>query len=92
MWLALRQDTAGDYVFATGQLHAVQDIVELAFGVAGLDWRAHLQREERFMRPAEPTRLAGNAAKARDTLGWEPKTPFSDLIREMTEAELKRLA
>jgi len=92
MWLTLRQDTADDYVLATGQLHTVQDIVELAFGVVGLDWRDHLQRDKRFMRPAEPTRLVGNAAKARDILGWEPKTSFADLIREMTEAELNRLA
>ncbi len=92
MWLTLRQDTADDYVLATGQLHTVQDIVELAFGVVGLDWRDHLQRDERFMRPTEPTRLVGNAAKARDILGWEPKTSFADLIREMTEAELNRLA
>ena len=88
----MRQDTADDYVLATGQLHTVQDIVELAFGVVGLDWRDHLQRDERFMRPTEPTRLVGNAAKARDILGWEPKTSFADLIREMTEAELNRLA
>jgi len=92
MWLTLRQDTADDYVLATGQLHTVQDIVELAFGVVGLDWRDHLQRDERFMRPTEPTRLVGNATKARDILGWEPKTSFADLIREMTETELNRLA
>lgn len=90
MWRTLQQDTAGDYVFATGKLHAVQDIVELAFGVVGLNWQEHLQRDERFMRPAEPTRLVGNAAKARTTLGWEPQKSFSDLIREMTEAELAR--
>jgi len=90
IWRTLQQDTAGDYVFATGKLHAVQDIVELAFDVVGLNWREHLQRDERFMRPAEPTRLVGNAAKARTTLGWEPQKIFSDLIREMTEAELAR--
>jgi len=92
MWLALQHATADDYVFATGQLHSVQDVVEAAFGVVGLDWRKHVKQDDRFLRPAEPLHLVGNAAKARRVLRWEPQTTFAELIKEMTRAELEALA
>ena len=88
MWLALQHGTPDDYVFATGQLHSVQDVVETAFAAAQLDWRRHVKLEPRLLRPAEPHRLVGNAAKARRVLGWEPKTTFAELITAMTQAEL----
>ena len=92
MWLALQHGTPDDYVFATGQLHSVQDVVETAFAAAQLDWRRHVKLEPRLLRPAEPHRLVGNAAKARRVLGWEPKTTFAELITAMTQAELALLA
>jgi GDPmannose 4,6-dehydratase len=92
MWLALQMDQPGDFVFATGQLHSVQDVVEQAFGAVELDWRQHLRTDPRFLRPTEPQRLVGNAAKAKRVLGWEPQTTFVELIREMTRAELSALA
>jgi GDPmannose 4,6-dehydratase len=91
MWLALQHDTAADYIFATGKLHTVQDIVDLAFGTVGLNAAEYIKRDERFMRPAEPLHLVGNPARAKEQLGWEAKTTFEELIREMTEAELKAL-
>jgi len=92
MWLALQHATADDYVFATGQLHSVQDVVEAAFAVVELDWRKHVKQDARFLRPAEPLHLVGNAAKARRILRWEPQTTFTELIAEMTRAELAALA
>ena len=92
MWLALQQSTAEDFVFATGQLHRVQDVVEQAFAAVQLDWRFYLKQDPRFLRPAEPLHLVGNAAKARRLLNWEPQTQFAQLIREMTEAEVEALA
>lgn len=91
MWLVLQQEQAEDYVFATGKLHSVQDIVELAFETVGLDWRRHLKSDPRFLRPAEPVGLVGDATKAREQLGWEPTTSFKELIREMTRIELDQL-
>ncbi len=88
MWLTLQQATPEDFVFATGQLHTVQDVVETAFAVVQLNWRDHLKQDQRFMRPAEPLRLVGNPAKAKRLLQWEPTTTFRQLITEMTEAEL----
>lgn len=92
MWLGLQRDEPEDFVFATGQLHSVQDVVERAFGAVGLDWRRHVQQDPRFIRPVEPQRLVGNAQKARRVLNWEPEVSFDQLITEMTEAELRELS
>jgi GDPmannose 4,6-dehydratase len=92
MWLTLQHAMPDDYVFATGQLHSVQDVVEAAFAVVELDWRKHVKQDARFLRPAEPMHLVGNAAKARSVLNWEPQTTFAELITEMTRAELAALA
>jgi GDPmannose 4,6-dehydratase len=91
-WLALRHPVAEDFVFATGILHKVSDIAEISFGFAGLDWRSHIRQDPRFIRPAEPLRLVGNAAKARSLLGWAPSVTFEEMIREMTQCELDALA
>lgn len=88
MRLMLRHDPPADYVLATGQLHTVRDVLDIAFGVVGLDWRHYVKSDPRLLRPAEPGRLVGNAAKAQRDLGWWPATSFEDLIREMTEAEV----
>ena len=92
MWLTLQHDTPQDFVFATGVLHSVQDIVEQAFQAAGLDWKSYVRQDERFMRHTEPHRLVGNPAKARKLLQWQPKTTFEALIREMTLAEYADLS
>jgi GDPmannose 4,6-dehydratase len=92
MWLILQQETADDFVLATGTLHSVQDVVETAFAVVELEWKKFVKHDARFMRPAEPLRLTGNSAKAKKVLKWEPKISFEELIKEMTDAELKRLS
>ena len=90
MWLMLQQDTADDYVVATGESHSVQRLVELAFGHAGLDWREHVKFDQRFMRPAEVDHLIGNPAKARRVLGWEPEVGFDQLVGMMVDADIAR--
>ena len=92
MWLTLQHGTAEDFVFATGVLHSVQDIVEHAFAAVVLDWKSHVRKDERFMRLAEPQRLVGNPAKALKVLQWKSETAFEALIREMTLAEMKELS
>ncbi len=88
MWLALQHGTAEDFVFATGQLHSVQEIIETAFGIAGLDWRQFVRNDPKFLRAADPRRLVGNAAKAKKLLQWQPEISFEKIISEMTQAEL----
>jgi GDPmannose 4,6-dehydratase len=88
MWLSLQQEVPRDYVFASGVLHSVQDIVEIAFASVGLEWRQYLRQDPRFLRPAEPSNLVGNASRAHTLLGWKPEIGFEQLIAEMTRAEL----
>jgi GDPmannose 4,6-dehydratase len=88
MWLALQHGTAEDFVFATGKLHRVQDIVELAFKAVGLDWRKFVRQEKQFLRPADPRQVVGNAAKAKQILGWQPEISFEQTIAEMAQAEI----
>lgn len=92
MWRMLQQPVPTDYVLATGKLHSVQEIVELAFGTVKLDWKKHLVSDPRFLRPAEPHRLVGNPGKARRELDWQPSRTFQQLIADMTHAELERLS
>jgi GDPmannose 4,6-dehydratase len=89
MWLALQHGTPEDFVFATGKLHRVQDIVELAFKAAGLDWQKFVRQEKQFFRPADPRQVVGSAAKAKNLLGWQPEISFEQTIAEMVAAELK---
>ncbi|MCF8002805.1 MAG: GDP-mannose 4,6-dehydratase [Chromatiaceae bacterium] len=91
MWLALRHDTPGDYVFATGKLHSVQDVLEQAFAAVELDWRDYVESDPALLRPAEPARLVGDASKAWETLGWQPEIKFEELISEMTLSDLRKI-
>jgi GDPmannose 4,6-dehydratase len=89
MWMALNHSQPDDFIFATGRLHSVQDVVEAAFGELQLDWKQFVFRDPRMTRPAEPSRLVGNANKANALLGWSAKTQFKELIALMTKAELE---
>jgi len=91
MWLMLQPPTADDYVLATGCLHAVREVVEVAFGAVGLDWRSWVRYDARFRRRLEPCGLVGDAAKARRLLGWQPERSFAQLIEEMTAEEMRLL-
>jgi len=85
MWLMLQQAAPDDYVVATGKSHTVREFVELAFAEAGLDWRAHVETDERYLRPTEADALEGDPAKARELLGWTPRVGFSALVRMMVK-------
>src|SRR2546425_1554555 len=83
MWLMLQQDQPDDYVIATGESHSVREFLEEAFSFAGLDWRDHVEIDPKYYRPSEVDLLVGDASKAKNMLGWEPKTRFKDLVRLM---------
>jgi GDPmannose 4,6-dehydratase len=92
MWLMLQQDEPGDYVVATGVLHTVEEIVELAFSHVGLDWHDHVRVDESLLRgAAELHHLVGDASKARRGLGWSPTVDFGDLVRLLVDAAVERL-
>ena len=91
MWLMLQQDQPDDYVVATGTAHSVQQLVEVAFSHAGLDWRRHVKTDPALLRPAEVDHLIGDPSRATQVLGWEPTVDFDGLIKMMVEADLARL-
>jgi GDPmannose 4,6-dehydratase len=90
MWRMLQQESPDDYVIATGESHAVREFAELAFGYLGLDWREHVRLDARLVRPLEVEHLRGDARRAAERLGWRPRTSFSELVRIMVEADLRR--
>jgi GDPmannose 4,6-dehydratase len=91
MWLMLQQDEPDDFVIATGEVHSVRQLVEVAFARAGLDPSEYVRIDERFLRPAEVEHLVGDASKARDKLGWTPRTSFQDMIHRMVDSDLELL-
>jgi GDPmannose 4,6-dehydratase len=91
MWLMLQQDEPDDYVIATGKAHSVRELVRIAFDHVGLDPDEHVRIDPRFLRPAEVEHLIGDASKAREKLGWEPRTSFEEMIRLMVDADLELL-
>jgi GDPmannose 4,6-dehydratase len=91
MWLMLQQPEPDDYVIATGTNHSVREFVELAFEHAGLEWQKHVRTSTELLRPAEGNVLLGDASKARAKLGWQPKTRFPELVKEMVEADCRAL-
>lgn len=93
MWRMLQQDTADDYVVATGETHTIRELLEVAFETAGLgDWQQHVDQDREHMRPAEVDILVGDAIKAREALGWEPTVDFRGLIEMMVESDLRAVA
>ncbi|MEI7593238.1 MAG: GDP-mannose 4,6-dehydratase [Actinomycetes bacterium] len=91
MWRMLQQDSPSDFVVSTGETHSVRDFCQIAFRHADLDYEEFVIQDERFFRPAEVDLLVGDASKARNVLGWEPKTTFADLVTSMVEADLREL-
>ena len=92
MWLMLQRDEPEDFVIATGEAHSVRELVEVAFEHAGLDPAKHVGTDPRYYRPAEVDHLIGDAAKAREQLGWEPRTSFEELVKLMVDSDLELLS
>ena len=90
MWRMLQQDAPEDFVIGTGHTWSVRDFCEAAFGTVGLDYRAYVQRDERFFRPAEVDLLVADPSKAAEKLGWTPTVSFQELVRMMVEADIDR--
>jgi GDPmannose 4,6-dehydratase len=91
MWLMLQQDEPGEYVIATGVSRSVRELVQAAFSYVDLDWEDHVRVDPALVRPKEPIELVGDPGKAREILGWEPRTSFEDLVRMMVDADLGQL-
>jgi len=91
MHLMLQQNEPDDYVIATGETHSVRELVEVAFGCAGMDWKKYVVEDPSLIRPAEVDLLIGDPSKAKNKLGWKPEVSFPELVRRMVFADLSRL-
>jgi GDPmannose 4,6-dehydratase len=91
MWLILQQDEPDDFVISTGETHSVREFCESAFAYAGLNWEDYVRTDERYFRPTEVDELIGDPSKAREKLGWQPRTSFEELVRIMVDADLQYL-
>jgi GDPmannose 4,6-dehydratase len=104
-WMMLQQETPGDFVIATGVQRSVRDFVDAAAKVLdmSLSWEGEgieekaiapggaviVRVDPRYFRPTEVETLLGDASKARDRLGWKPKTSFEELVEEMTLSDFR---
>jgi GDPmannose 4,6-dehydratase len=89
MWLMLQQDEPDDFVIATGETHSVREFTEKVFQRLDLDYRQHVEIDQRYFRPTEFDVLLGDSTKAQKSLGWEPKVGFDQLIDIMIQADLE---
>lgn len=87
--LMLEHTNAEDFVLATGQMHSVQDILEIAFGSLNLDWHDHIIEDKQSIRSGGSNMLCGDVTKARLKLGWKPKIKFEETIKNMVENDIK---
>jgi GDPmannose 4,6-dehydratase len=91
MWQMLQQDQPKDYVVASGVAHSVRQLLELAFGHLGMDYRDCIETDAALLRPAEVYHLLGDSSRARQELGWKPKVSFDGLVKMMVDEDLARL-
>jgi len=88
MWMMIQQPEPDDYVVATGESHSVREFASAAFSHVGLNWQDYVRVDPALFRPSEVDFLLGDPTKARQQMGWVPKTKFGDLVRMMVDAEL----
>ncbi|HEX2235956.1 MAG TPA: GDP-mannose 4,6-dehydratase [Actinomycetota bacterium] len=91
MWLMLQNPEPDDFVIATGEAHSVREFAQLAFARVGLDWERYVEIDPRYYRPSEVDYLQLDYSKARDALGWRPRTTFAELVAIMVDADVALL-
>jgi len=91
IWMMMQQDVPEDFVLATGETHTVREFAERAFAEVGLDWRQYVEIDPQYNRPTEIDQLEGDASKARQKLGWVPRTGFRSLVKTMVNADVHLL-
>jgi GDPmannose 4,6-dehydratase len=89
MWLMLQQDVPEDFVIATGETHSVREFGQEVFAYLGLDWEAQVTTDAALLRPSDIQCVCGDASKAREKLGWQPRVTFQQLVRMMADHDLQ---
>lgn len=89
MWRMLQADAPDDYVVATGEAWSVQQFLDLAAEIVGLDTKEIVETDARYFRPTEVDYLLGDPSKAREKLGWKPTVSFRELVKMMVESDMQ---
>ena len=89
MWLMLQQKKPRDYVVSTGRQYSVKQFAELAFKLAGLDYKKYVKIDKKLERPADVLNLLGDCKKAKKDLKWKQKFTFKELVKDMVESDIK---
>ena len=90
IYLMMQQDKPETYVISTGETYSVEELAKVSFEILNLDWKDYVKTDEKYFRPLDINLLRGDYSKAKDELGWEPKTKFHDLIKLMVNEDLQR--
>jgi GDPmannose 4,6-dehydratase len=90
IYLMMQQDKPQTYVISTNETYSVKEMVKTAFEELDLDWETYVKVDKKFFRPLDINLLRGDYSKAKNELGWEPKTKFHELIKLMVNEDLKR--
>ena len=92
MWQILQLPEPDDFVIGTGVNNSVRELCELAFSIAGLDYRDHVRIDDANLRPSDVAELRADASKAKSAFGWQPRVQFAELVKMMVEADIARLS
>lgn len=91
MWRILQQKKPDDYVVGTGEQHSVREFVEEAFSYVGLNWEKHVGIDKKYFRPTETEDLVADSSKIKKIMKWEPRIKFSDLVKIMVDADMRKI-
>ena len=87
--MMLQHHEPDDFVLATGETQSIRQFLEFSFGHVGMDWTRHVEIDPRYFRPTEVDLLLGDYSKAREVLGWEPRTSCRELAELMVDHDLE---
>jgi GDPmannose 4,6-dehydratase len=91
MWMMLQQEKPNDYVLGSGSTHTVRELLEVAFGTIGLDYKDYVVIDPKFYRPVDVNLLQADPAKAESALGWKPTIGFGEMIDRMVQSDYRKL-
>jgi GDPmannose 4,6-dehydratase len=90
MWLMMQHETPDDYVVATNEVHSIREFLDIAFTYVGIpNYENCIRINPLYIRPADVNYLRGDYTKINNTIGWEPKTKFVDLVHKMMDNDLR---
>lgn len=89
MRLIMNLNWADDFVVGSGEMHSVQEFLELVFSKLGLNWKEFVEFDPRYLRPSEVKELCADSTKLKKITAWEPEISFEKMVEGMIENDMK---